>query len=192
MLLRSVRTSHVTGCDSTSFICKHSKKPVRPHFVFPPLSTSLNVLRANTIAPADRFFCPLCMTDPSDQLDLARSLIFVKFSNPEKLRALCDAFKWHLRDATSKPRFDAKHRFQKRSFRTLRRQDERWRWGSTGLYFYDPRSNLRGLSGVSFKLVRHWLWCKCLLCALGCVDVLRPTLTAASTGTRLCEKHKRC
>ena len=95
-------------------------------------------------------------------------------------------------DATTKPRFDAKHRFQKRSFRTLRRQDERWRWGSTGLYFHDPQSNLRGLSGVSFKLVRHWLCCKCLSCALGCVDVLRPTLTAASTGTRLCEKLKRC
>ena len=59
------------------------------------------------------------------------------------------------------------------------------------VYFYDPRSNLRGLSGVSFKLVRHWLCCKCL-CALGCVDVLRPTLTAASTGTRLSEKLQRC
>ena len=78
---------------STSFICKHSKKNVRPHFVFPPLWTSLNVLRANTIAPADRFVCPLCMTDPRDQLDFARSFLFVKFSNPEKLRALCDAFK---------------------------------------------------------------------------------------------------
>ena len=53
----------------------------------------------------------------------------------------------------------AKHRFQKRNFRTLRRQDESWTWGSTALYLYDPRFNLRGLSGVSFNLVRHWLRC---------------------------------
>ena len=53
----------ITGCDSTSFICKHSKKTVRLHFVFPLPWTSLNVLRADTIAPADRFVCPLCMTD---------------------------------------------------------------------------------------------------------------------------------
>lgn len=32
----------------------------------------------------------------------------------------------------------------------------------------------------------------CMSCALGCVDVIGPTLTAASTGTRLCEKLKRC
>ncbi|CAH3164938.1 unnamed protein product [Porites lobata] len=52
-----------TGCDCTSFIC------------------------ADTIASADRFICPL------EQLDFARSLLFAKFNNPEKLRAICDAFK---------------------------------------------------------------------------------------------------
>ena len=89
----------ITGCDSTSFFCGHSKKTAWKVFKeqFDLLSSvGDGILDAGTIASAEKFVCRMYKT-LDDSLDLARVSLFGKVSSPEKLPPTSDAFRQHLK-----------------------------------------------------------------------------------------------
>lgn len=88
----------LTGCDSTSFICGHSKKTAWKVFLdnfellFPIVK---DVLNDAAITSAELFFCRLYKTSETS-LDMARVALFGKVGSPEKLPPTSDAFRQHL------------------------------------------------------------------------------------------------
>ena len=85
----------ITGCDSTSFICGHSKKTAWKVFTEHSL-VGKDILDGDIIASAEKFVCRKYKTS-EDSLDLARVVLFGKVSSPENLPPNCDAFKQHLK-----------------------------------------------------------------------------------------------
>ena len=185
----------ITGCDSTSFICKHSKKTVKPHFFFPLPWTSLNVLRADTIAPADRFVCPLCMTDKETNWTMLAPCYLSNSINQRSYALfatrLSNTWEIPLTNNGLAPSTDSKSGTSEPWGDRMKAEDED--------LLISIFMTLDSILEACLEWVLTWfatgytvITVSCMSCALGCVDILGPTLTAASTGTRLCEKLKRC
>ena len=153
-----------TGCDCTSFIC------------------------ADTIASADRFICPLGMTDQENNWTLLAPCYLPNSITQRNyaLFAMRSSNTWEM----PLPNHGlAPGRFQKGSFRTLRRQDEDEDEHLLVAIFMTLNQTLE----ACLEWVSNWFatssavnTVRCMSCSLDSVDVLRPTLTATSTVTCLC------
>ncbi len=89
----------LTGSDTTSYICGHSKKTAwktfQEHF---GLLQDLGVgeLESGTIKAAECFMCKIYRID-TNSLDKARFILFPKLDTPDKLPPTSDAFIFHLK-----------------------------------------------------------------------------------------------
>ena len=90
----------LTGCDTTSFICNHSKKSAWKVFLqHNTLLSSLGEgeLTEEKMKEVEEFVCKLYKLDSIESVDEARAILFSKKGKPEALPPTSDALSLHVK-----------------------------------------------------------------------------------------------
>lgn len=92
----------LTGCDTTSFICSHTKHSawkvfLKHHNLLSGLGEG--ELTEDKIKLAEKFVCRLYSVDHVDSVDMARYIIFSKVSKPEAMPPTTNALHYHIKRA---------------------------------------------------------------------------------------------
>ena len=90
----------LTGCDTTSYICNHTKVSAWKIFLqnyHLLVSLGEGELTVTKVKKAEKFFCALYNSGHLESLNNARVRLFPKTTKPETLPPTTDAFELHLK-----------------------------------------------------------------------------------------------
>ena len=90
----------LTGCDTTSFICKHSKIStwkvfLKHHALFSSLGEG--ELTEEKMKEVEEFVCKMYKLESIGSVDEAQAILFSKKGNPEALPPTSDALSLHVK-----------------------------------------------------------------------------------------------